>query len=415
MMIIAALIFNQVSTVVSQQNECSCTPLKYTWILNLTNPCLPSNIAIGPTTGIEEIFCFVDIDTKFDTLDDSDKNNMTRDGTLVMISSYLFVELNDGNIVDENQTSLIDGNMIEFVSDTTDRPDFVSEGFFAEIIGKNAADEKVELSILIQFTNICGRLPFQEGDRIGWLTYGADTVFREETCFPESHNPSAEPSGKPSSLRNATSSAPSLVPSRLSSEPSTTPSFITSRPTLVRSNKSKKSKSLKSSKMPKSPKNKKSGKNKKSSKEPKGVDNQNGPKGEDQKSPSGKGQKSPTGKGQKTLEISNEHEIRRGLRSIEKNYKEKSSNGKERKNIKSSTKLRKQTYPRGQTDAKKFKSRKEPKSVKYIKVSAKSKTKAKAKKFKGTKNVASILTQYQRENLRKEGTVTDDNNLAHVI
>jgi len=309
-MIVAILIFNQVLPVISQQNECSCTPLEYNWILNLTNPCFPSEITVGSNAGIEEIFCFIDVDSNdcgsVRVSADDDKRNVTVDSVPVMISSYLLVELNDGNIVDVNNSTLTDGNIIKFVSDTTNRPDYTSSGFLAEIIGKNAADEKVELSILVQFTNICRRLPFQEGDRIGWLTYGEDTPFKNKTCFPESNNPSATPSVKPSrpsiEPSRTSSTEPSTTPSvELSSEPSTTPSFITSRPTPTRSKKSKKS--TKSEKSIKSKKSKKSNSQRspKSSKRPKrakvdGRTSSKTPKEfkglENQKSQKGKGQKS---------------------------------------------------------------------------------------------------------------------------
>jgi len=297
-MILTILIFNQVSPVISQKNECSCTPLEYKWILNFTNPCLSSEITVGSNTGIEDIFCSIDVDSnqlgRVSAYDNSEISDAV-DGTPVMISSYLLVELNDGNILDEKNITLIDGNIIKFVSDTTERPALVSKGFLAEIIGKNAADEKVELSILIHFTNICRTLPFQEGDRIGWLTYGEDTQFRDKTCFPESNNPSGTPSVEPSRLRNDLSVVPSVEPSRISIEPSATPSFETNlvsiepssatplfEPSCLKS--SKKSKKLDSLKSSKSQKNTKAQKSCKKSNKQNDI--------KDQKTPKGKGQTS---------------------------------------------------------------------------------------------------------------------------
>lgn len=141
---------------------CSCSPLKYRWILNFTNPCPPANVSVGPNTGINDLCCDIDVNST---------SNSTLDSIPVMVSSFILFELNSGSVVRDDNTSLIDGDVIEFTSATNDEPDFISQGYFAEIIGRNAADERVDLSVLVDFTNICGQPPFQVGDSIGWITY----------------------------------------------------------------------------------------------------------------------------------------------------------------------------------------------------------------------------------------------------
>ena len=167
--IAAALLILNISPVVSQQNECSCTPLEYTWILNLTNPCDVSDIAIGPNTGITGIFCDVDVDT----IDgDTNNNEVSVDGVPVVISSFLLVELIGGNLeTNKTDTRLTDGDTIKFVSKARAVPGYISTSFLAEIVGRNAANEKVQLSIFIQLSNICERPPFKDGNSIGWLIY----------------------------------------------------------------------------------------------------------------------------------------------------------------------------------------------------------------------------------------------------
>ena len=160
---VMVLLFTVVPTV-SQQNTCSCAPLEYEWILNLTNPCSPIDVDVGPITGIKEIFCNIDVD-QFNTSDTS------VDSVPVFITSYLIVELVGGNILQNNDVALTDGNIIDFVSETTAKPEFIAKGFLGEIVGRNAAGEKVELNLLIEFTNRCETPPLKLGDSIGWLTY----------------------------------------------------------------------------------------------------------------------------------------------------------------------------------------------------------------------------------------------------
>jgi len=178
LMVAATLIFLKPSLGVSQQVGCSCTPLEYRWTLNFTNPCPTTNIA--PNAGMKVPFCSIDVDTTRNIFDIIP----------VVLSSYLFVELDGGSISRNNNVSLTDGDVIELVSTTMTRPSYISRSFLAEIIGRNAADEKVELTVFIPFTNICEQPPFLLGDSIGWITYGPDVVFRSETCFPSSRNPS---------------------------------------------------------------------------------------------------------------------------------------------------------------------------------------------------------------------------------
>jgi len=222
LMVAATLIFLKPSLGVSQQVGCSCTPLEYRWILNFTNPCPTANIA--PNAGMKVPFCSIDVDTTRNVFD----------SVPVVVSSYLFVEL-DGGSISRNNVSLTDGDVIELVSTTMARPRYISKRFLVEITGRNAADEKVELSVFVTFTNICEQPPFLLGDSIGWITYGPDVVFRSKTCFPSSH--STSPSLSPS-ITNPYAS-PTRAPRH---QPSRTPT------TSKKSKKSKKSKVSKSSK-----------------------------------------------------------------------------------------------------------------------------------------------------------------------
>lgn len=127
----------------SQKTECSCTPLKYRWILNLTNPCPP--LFQKNSRGIKDLFCFVDVD-----VDETD--DIEIDETPVDVSSYILIELRtDPDKVDEKYNlTLSDGDPILFESRTLTVEDYISEAFSAEIVGVNAAGYQVKLSVYIE-------------------------------------------------------------------------------------------------------------------------------------------------------------------------------------------------------------------------------------------------------------------------
>lgn len=183
---IAAIFFPiKFSLAVSEQaGGCSCSPLIYRWNLNFTNPCSSANVAVGPDNGIDDLYCVVDVDTL---------TNITADSSIpVMISSVLILERDEGgrlgSFVMNPDTSIIDGNVIEFESATKNNPSFISTNFVAEITGLNDAQEIVTLSIQFNFTNICGEPPFLVGDSIGWLSYVSNRIILHskatELCTP---------------------------------------------------------------------------------------------------------------------------------------------------------------------------------------------------------------------------------------
>jgi len=192
--IVVTVFFLKPLPAVSENIRCSCTPLKFRWNLNFTNPCPTANIA--PNRGVKAPFCDIDVDV-------STTRNVV-DSIPVVVTSYLLVELDAGSagsIERNNNASLKDGHAIEFVSATMANQHYISRGLFIEIVGRNALDEKVELSISIDFTNICEQPPFLFGDSIGWITYAYDQnpVFRPETCFrfpakPPTRAPTHQPS-----------------------------------------------------------------------------------------------------------------------------------------------------------------------------------------------------------------------------
>jgi len=161
---------------------CSCSPLKYRWYLNFTNPCSPANVAVGPDNGIADLYCAVDVDVDVDV---ETSTSITANSSIpIMISSVLIFERDEerglGRFETYSNASLTDGDVIEFESDTNSIPDFISTNFVAEISGFNDADEIVTLSIQFNFTNICNKPPFLVGDSIGWLVYGPDVPARPE-------------------------------------------------------------------------------------------------------------------------------------------------------------------------------------------------------------------------------------------
>jgi len=237
---IAALSFLGFSHAMSQQTGCSCTPLNYKWVLNFTNPCQPSNLETKLNKGIEDIFCFVNSGDSVDV-------------TPVKVTSYILIELRTNpEKVLRNETTLFDGDTIEFESLAATQKDFVAENFFAEVSGFNAAGERVDLGIFIEFTNICEAPPFQVGDSLGWLTLDDAEPFRIETCFPSlPFPPSLSPSSSPTNLPSLSpSSSPTRLPSLSpSSSPSRLPSFLPSTaPTPCTETKKSKLKCFKSKK-----------------------------------------------------------------------------------------------------------------------------------------------------------------------
>jgi len=261
--IAATFLLLQFSLVASQHpsstpqagRQCSCSPLTYKWILNFTNPCPPADVAIGPKTGIDELFC----DTYFDTKHHA---NVTDDSlTPVIISSILLLELDDsglGAFLMEPNASLVDGDVIEFTSDTKDDPDYITQRFLAEIIGMNAAGESVALSVKFILSNTCGQPPFMVGDSIGWLTYGPDVPFRPNTCDSPTPSPSTSiPTITPTSI-------PTITPTKSKKSKKSKTKSSKSKKSKTKSSKSKKSKT-KSSKSKKSKTNSKT-KSKKSTK-----------------------------------------------------------------------------------------------------------------------------------------------------
>lgn len=231
-----SLLFGAVCLLLVQTAQaaiCSCSPLTFRWELDFSASCPPPDLDIGPKFGVRKVFC--------DTDSESD------DITPVVISSYQLIELSRTlqpiNKKEVDNVALTEGDVIEFTSITATQPGEISGGFQAEIIGLNSNMEEISLSWIVQYTNLCEEMVFEEGDGIGWLIFSStSTPPRAKTCQFPSLRPSGTPTSNPTKMPTRSpiispSTTPSLVPTEAPTIMIRTPTMSPSQsPTIATSN-----------------------------------------------------------------------------------------------------------------------------------------------------------------------------------
>jgi len=185
------------------QSNCSCSPLIYKWKLDFSlSSCRSSNLTVGPSAGISESFC------ELKALDD-EKSNDEIDVTPVKLDSFAIIELSHDLLPIKVQTgsglNITDGDFLSFSSLTAVQSDIISGGIQATLGGVNSFSQKVQLSWIVTYSNLCSLPPFESKDSLGWMVFFDFTPARPETCFPQSTEmvgatPSQIPTDKSSTI-----------------------------------------------------------------------------------------------------------------------------------------------------------------------------------------------------------------------
>lgn len=185
------LIFLASSNLIYGSDICSCAPLVYRWKIDFTLSCPPVGLDIGPGKGITNVDCDVvggDVSVS--------------DLQPIKITSYQLSELDMNLQIFKSEAaqklSLMNGDIVEFTSETALDPTFYSGGLQAIVDAENELGQYIRLTWILVFSNICEIEPFLPGQSIGWLT--VDDAFdkaSDSTCQQQSLTPSFSPTNLP--------------------------------------------------------------------------------------------------------------------------------------------------------------------------------------------------------------------------
>lgn len=186
--------------------DCSCSPLEYTFTLMLDQNCETDSLSGSPGIGLT--FCFlgttpaypqeIDLGT---TADQSDRRAQEQ---VIEITSVQFLEFDTtGDLIVINQddtyadVSLVNGDKVTFKSISNDldpsaplddQLDLLPGGVQLTLRGR-VTDDVTEEEIIISnrvtwsYTNACGALPFESDSEIGWIEVSRIICFIYYVCF----------------------------------------------------------------------------------------------------------------------------------------------------------------------------------------------------------------------------------------
>jgi hypothetical protein len=147
---------------------CSCSPLVYRWKIDFASSCPPVGLNVGPDKGITNVDCDV----------------VGEDGIIdlepIQIKSYQLSELDTNLQVYKSEAaqnlSLMNGDIVEFISETSLNPTFYSGGLQAIFDAENELGQSIRLTWIVVFSNICEIEPFLAGQSFGWLSLSVSVL-----------------------------------------------------------------------------------------------------------------------------------------------------------------------------------------------------------------------------------------------
>ena len=205
---LSLLVMTCMTTSAKAQQQCSCAPREYTFKLDFSGTCPPLPPPFPPNeffgAGVNDYTCSVGDSP----VQDSNRDQTSRDPILrrlinkeidnapleelvpglvpstqniedqvpVFISSIQFIQQDrKGNPI---KTDMVnnkrDGDTFRFISSIVTRPDQIPYRITMALRGFNAANESIQNTFTIEFTNLCGIPTFNSGEAIGWVIFVSD-------------------------------------------------------------------------------------------------------------------------------------------------------------------------------------------------------------------------------------------------
>eukprot|EP00984_Skeletonema_dohrnii_P017075 scaffold7697_cov172-Skeletonema_dohrnii-CCMP3373.AAC.1 len=154
--------------------SCVCSPLSYTFTINLNQNCDTDTFIDNPGIGIGDTVCLVinDDDVDFDTLEVIDVQFLQVDtsGKLIVINqddTYNNVSLSTGDTITFDSVSA----KLNPDEPLSSQLNYVPGGVLMSLRAKSEGSETIVTNrVHLGYTNSCESLPTSVGDAIGWIT-----------------------------------------------------------------------------------------------------------------------------------------------------------------------------------------------------------------------------------------------------
>jgi len=170
-----------ISSATAQQQQCSCGPREYTFKLDFSGTCPPLPPPFPPNeffgAGVNDYTCSVG-DSPVRQLMELLPGEVLHtqniaDQVPVFISSIQFFQQDrEGNPIKiDTVNNKRDGDTFRFISSIVTRPDQIPYRITMALRGFNAANESIQNTFTIEFTNKCGIHTFNTGEAIGWVIF----------------------------------------------------------------------------------------------------------------------------------------------------------------------------------------------------------------------------------------------------
>lgn len=204
-----------VTSATAQQGTCSCAPRGYRFKLNFSGTCPPLPPPFPPNdyfgSGVKDYTCSIGDSPVQDSdreqtstrdpirrlLEDIGGDNV--DETLLqdifpelgvstqdiadqmpdVVTSVQFIQQDRKGHPIESTLSTgdkNDGEIVSFISSIVTKPDQIPYRITMILRGTNAAQQSIQNTFTIEFSNACGVPTFTEGEEIGWVIFVSDLV-----------------------------------------------------------------------------------------------------------------------------------------------------------------------------------------------------------------------------------------------